>query len=76
MAKYASQLKDFRDLLAATASVKNLPDAIIEKDYFVVRALRALFEAVPGPARIQGWHQPREGFESIGGFSEDIDLQS
>ena len=46
--QYASQLKDFSDLLAATAKAKNLPDAIIEKDYFVVRALRALCDAVPG----------------------------
>ncbi len=42
MTQYSSQLKDFNDLLAATAKAKNLPDVIIEKDYFVVRALRAL----------------------------------
>jgi len=35
MTKYASNLKDFRDLLAATAKAKNLPDAIVEKDCFV-----------------------------------------
>jgi hypothetical protein len=44
--QYASQAKDFPDLLAAKA--KNLPDAIIEKDSYVVRALRALCEAMPG----------------------------
>ena len=38
--KYASQLKDFSDLSAATAEAKHLPDVIIEKDYFVVRVLR------------------------------------
>ncbi|HEX4004132.1 MAG TPA: nucleotidyl transferase AbiEii/AbiGii toxin family protein [Candidatus Acidoferrales bacterium] len=74
MTKYASQLKDFRDLLAATASAKNLPDAIIEKDYFVVRALFALCEAAPGQFVFKGGTSLAKGWDLLERFSEDIDL--
>jgi predicted nucleotidyltransferase component of viral defense system len=74
MTQYSSQLKDFSDLLAATAKTKNLPDAIIEKDYFVVRALRALCEAVPGQFVFKGGTSLAKGWNLLERFSEDIDL--
>lgn len=74
MTKYASQLNDFGDLLAATANAKNLPDAIIEKDYFVVRALHALSEAVPGQFVFKGGTSLAKGWNLLERFSEDIDL--
>ena len=43
---YASDLADFQDLLRATADDLNLPIWIVEKDYYVTRALRALQENV------------------------------
>src|SRR5690348_14680145 len=72
--KYASDLKDFSDLLAATARAKNLPDAIIEKDYFVVRALRTLCEAMPGQFVFKGGTSLAKGWSLLERFSEDIDL--
>jgi hypothetical protein len=72
--RYASQLKDFPDLLAGTANAKNLPDAIIEKDYYVVRALRALCEAMPGLFVFKGGTSLAKGWNLIERFSEDIDL--
>jgi len=72
--KYASDLTDFEDLLAATAKAKNLPDAIIEKDYFVVRALRALRESAPGQFVFKGGTSLAKGWNLLERFSEDIDL--
>jgi hypothetical protein len=42
MKQFASELEDFEDLVRAVGAAENLPAAIIEKDYYVVRALRAL----------------------------------
>jgi predicted nucleotidyltransferase component of viral defense system len=72
--RYASQLKDFPDLLAATAEAKSLPDTIIEKDYYVVRALRALSEGMPGLFVFKGGTSLAKGWNLIERFSEDIDL--
>lgn len=74
MTKYASDLNDFSDLLAATAKAKNVPDAVIEKDYFVVRALRALCEAAPGQFVFKGGTSLAKGWNLLERFSEDIDL--
>lgn len=74
MTRYASQLKDFADLLASTAETKKLPDAIIEKDYYVVRALRALSEGMPGLFVFKGGTSLAKGWNLIERFSEDIDL--
>jgi hypothetical protein len=62
--QYASQAKDFPDLLAAAAKTKNLPDVIIEKDYYVVRALRALYKAMPGLFVFKGGTSLAKGLES------------
>ena len=40
--KYASDLPDFRDLLRAVADSKRQRSAIVEKDYYLCRALHAL----------------------------------
>jgi predicted nucleotidyltransferase component of viral defense system len=63
MTKFASDLEDFQDLVESTARFKNLPDTIVEKDYYVVRALRALNDEIAaqfifkgGTSLSKGWN--------------------
>lgn len=73
--KYASQLSDFNDLLAATAQAKpSLTAAIVEKDYYVVRALRALQDGIGDQFIFKGGTSLSKGWNLINRFSEDIDL--
>jgi hypothetical protein len=51
--RYASDLPDFQDLLRATSDDADLPLWIVEKDYYVMRALRALQDKIG----VQGWYQ-------------------
>ena len=44
--RYASDLTDFEDLLRATADAIDVPIWIVEKDYYVTRALRTLRENI------------------------------
>jgi hypothetical protein len=74
MTEFASDLPDFQALLANTATFKKLPAAIIEKDYFVVRALRALCGAIPDQFVFKGGTSLSKGWNLIDRFSEDIDL--
>lgn len=74
MNAFASELEDFRDLVEAVARANNLPPAIIEKDYYVVRALRALQDAVPGQFVLKGGTSLSKGWNLLERFSEDVDL--
>ncbi len=74
MKQYASELDDFPDLLAKASEHKNLPDAIIEKDYFIVRALRAVVTGMPGQFVFKGGTSLAKGWNLLERFSEDIDL--
>lgn len=74
MKALASELEDFRDLLEAVARANNFPPAIIEKDYYVVRALRALQDAVPGQFVFKGGTSLSKGWNLLERFSEDVDL--
>jgi predicted nucleotidyltransferase component of viral defense system len=74
MTRFASDLDDFPDLLARTAEFKGLPDTIVEKDYYVVRALRALQEQIPNQFIFKGGTSLSKGWNLIDRFSEDIDL--
>lgn len=74
MTRFAFDLTDFPDLLAATAQFKNLPDSLIEKDYFVVRALRALQMEIGSQFIFKGGTSLSKGWELLDRFSEDIDL--
>ena len=71
MTKFASDLPDFPDLLGATAKHTNLPDTVVEKDYFVVRALRA---QIQGQFVFKGGTSLSKGWNLLQRFSEDIDL--
>ncbi len=74
MTKFASELEDFQDLVESTARFKNLPDTIVEKDYYVVRALRALRDEMAGQFIFKGGTSLSKGWNLLERFSEDIDL--
>ncbi len=72
--RYASELRDFNDLVRATADDIALPAAAVEKDYYGVRALRALQDELAGRFLFKGGTSLSKGWGLIDRFSEDIDL--
>ena len=71
---YASDLPDFDDLVRAAADSIGLPPDAVEKDYYVVRALRALQDGLAGRFLFKGGTSLFKGWGLIDRFSEDIDL--
>jgi predicted nucleotidyltransferase component of viral defense system len=71
---YASDLRDFPDLLRATGDAVDLPVWIVEKDYYVTRALRALQNNIGEQFLFKGGTSLSKGWNLIERFSEDIDL--
>jgi predicted nucleotidyltransferase component of viral defense system len=71
---YASDLRDFNDLVQAAAQDIGLPADAIEKDYYVVRALRTLQDNLGGRFLFKGGTSLSKGWGLIDRFSEDIDL--
>lgn len=74
MTDFAYKLKDFADLIGITADRKNLPPAAVEKDYYVVHALRVLQSSIPNYFLFKGGTSLSKGWNLIDRFSEDIDL--
>jgi predicted nucleotidyltransferase component of viral defense system len=74
MSAFASDLPDFGDLIKVVASTKNVPPAVIEKDYYVVRALRALCDSIPNQFVFKGGTSLSKGWNLLERFSEDVDL--
>jgi hypothetical protein len=64
------------EVFAETAARKGLPDAIIEKDFWVCWVLKQLFsiEALSGRLLFKGGTSLSKIFHAINRFSEDIDL--
>ena len=64
------------ELFAETADRKGLPEAIIEKDFWVCWVLKQLFsiEALSGRLLFKGGTSLSKIFHAINRFSEDIDL--
>jgi hypothetical protein len=64
------------ELFAETADRKDLPDAIVEKDFWVCWVLKQLFsiEALSGRLLFKGGTSLSKIFHAINRFSEDIDL--
>jgi len=64
------------DLFAETAARKVLPEAIIEKDFWVCWMLKQLFstEALSGRLLFKAGTSLSKIFHAINRFSEDIDL--
>lgn len=74
MKDFASELHDFRDLVRITADRTGLPPAAVEKDYYVVRALRILTHTMPNQFIFKGGTSLSKGWDIIKRFSEDIDI--
>ena len=64
------------EVFAETADRKGLPEAIIEKDFWVCWVLKQLFsiEALSGRLLFKGGTSLSKIFHAINRFSEDIDL--
>src|SRR6202163_3569932 len=64
------------DLFAETAARKGLPEAIIEKDFWVCWVLKQLFsiDSLSGRLLFKGGTSLSKIFHAINRFSEDIDL--
>ena len=74
MTKYASDLPDFRDLLRAVADSKRQRSAIVEKDYYLCRALHALSAGHAGEFILKGGTSLSKGWNLLDRFSEDLDI--
>jgi len=72
--EYASDLGDFRDLLRAAADWKKQRTAIVEKDYYLTRALRALSANHAGEFILKGGTSLSKGWNLLDRFSEDLDI--
>ena len=64
------------DVFAETADRKGLPEAVVEKDFWVCWVLKQLFsiEALSGRLLFKGGTSLSKIFHAINRFSEDIDL--
>lgn len=65
---------DFGQLITATAERTGLPEAFIEKDYYLTEILRVTVGAYPGAVVFKGGTSLSKGFRLLARFSEDIDL--
>jgi hypothetical protein len=74
MTEYASDLSDFGDLLRAAANWKNQRTAIVEKDYYLTRALHTLRTQHQGEFILKGGISLSKGWNLLDRFSEDLDI--
>jgi hypothetical protein len=72
--EYASDLPDFKDLLRAVADEKRQRAAIVEKDYYLCRALNALSASQKGRFILKGGTSLSKGWNLLDRFSEDLDI--
>jgi hypothetical protein len=72
--EYASDLGDFQDLLRAAADWKKQRTAIVEKDYYLTRALHALCASHAGEFILKGGTSLYKGWNLLERFSEDLDI--
>ncbi len=72
---FSYPLLDRIAMLQASADVKNLPDYAIEKDWWMTKALQALFQTEIGPfCRFKGGSSLSKGWGLINRLSEDVDI--
>ena len=72
--EYASELPDFKDLLRAVADSKRQRTAIVEKDYYLCRALHVLAANHTGEFILKGGTSLSKGWNLLDRFSEDLDI--
>ncbi|MBC1945172.1 nucleotidyl transferase AbiEii/AbiGii toxin family protein [Listeria booriae] len=63
----------FNQLIVATSQVKHLPEAVVEKDYYVSLLLKCLRDELPNLV-FKGGTSLSKAYHVIQRFSEDIDL--
>ena len=71
---YASDLSDFAELLRAAADWKKQRTAIVEKDYYLTRALHSLCLSHAGEFILKGGTSLTKGWNLLDRFSEDLDI--
>lgn len=59
---------------AAAAARTSLPEAFIEKDYWITEVLRALAIGLPGAIVFKGGTSLSKGWHMLSRFSEDLDI--
>ena len=74
MTAYATDLPDFTDLIRATASALAIPAPIIERGYYLTRALFFLSRDHAGRFLLKGGTSLTKGWDLLDRFSEDLDL--
>jgi hypothetical protein len=74
MTAYASDLQDFPDLIRATASALGIPPPIVEKDYYLTRALFFLSRDHSRYFLLKGGTSLTKGWDLLDRFSEDLDI--
>ena len=75
MAKLAHEIKDFADLCRATSvKMKGIPEALIEKDYWIMHCLWGL-QKQGFDFHLKGGTSLSKGWRLLERFSEDIDIK-
>jgi len=74
MTAYASDLPDFTDLIRAAASALGLPPPIVEKDYYLTRALYFLSRDHSRQFLLKGGTSLTKGWDLLDRLSEDLDV--
>lgn len=65
---------DFERWVAETNARTGLPEAFVEKDYYVTEVLRTVVNAFPGAVIFKGGTSLSKGWHLIARFSEDVDI--
>ena len=66
--------RDFRPLLTTAAARAGVPEAFVEKDYWITILLRTIAVREPERAIFKGGTSLSKGWDMLDRFSEDIDL--
>jgi len=64
----------FPDLLRTAAAELRVPDALVEKDYWLTQVLRALAHGHYGQFILKGGTSLSKGYQLLERFSEDVDV--
>ncbi|MGH2833110.1 MAG: nucleotidyl transferase AbiEii/AbiGii toxin family protein, partial [Solirubrobacteraceae bacterium] len=66
--------EDFATFLTAAAAESDLPNAFVEKDYWITEILRVIAATLSDRVIFKGGTSLSKGWELLDRFSEDIDL--
>jgi hypothetical protein len=66
--------EDFDDLVIATAAATDIPEPLVEKDYWITEILRSAVGRLGPAVLFKGGTSLSKGWKLIRRFSEDVDL--